>query len=170
MAQVAAKAADWGIPAGLVNMLCAARDTYEPLHFRARNTAALTQQDLAEYRRVRALYERDLGIFLSIHIGDNPKARGVIDVINSAPDRPEPEMPPGADAMEWRYIILPKGAPPPKTPEECPLRYISKKTKCTMNLGKENIGRVFYGFCRWVNQSHPANSGQWSNSIKVVIT
>jgi len=166
VAQVAANAAAWGIPDGLVNTLRAARDTYEPLHFRARNMQTLTQQDAAEYRRIQQLYERDLGIFLNIHIRNNPKSRGVIDVINPAPDLPEPEMHPDADAMECRYIILPKGAKPPESPEECPMIYISKKPEFTMNFGKENIGKVFYGFCRWVNLTNPQNNGPWTHKAQ----
>ena len=181
VAQVVAHAPGWGIPAGLVNLLVTARDTYEPLHFRARNQAVLTPAEAAEYRRVRGLYERDLGIFLITHIRNNQGVGGAIEIMKSKgggdvevtarfnPDQTRPTMHPDADAVECRYTTVPFGEAPPEKPEDCPGTHISKKPRFIIHCGDENIGLVFCFFYRWANLTNPANSGPWSAQAQCVL-
>jgi hypothetical protein len=77
---------------------------------------------------------------------------------------------PLADGIEVKYTWVPKGEMPPEKPEDCKNTYVSKKAQFIIHCGPGNVGETFWGFFRWVNLTTPANSGQWSNSIKVVIS
>jgi hypothetical protein len=76
---------------------------------------------------------------------------------------------PLADGIEVKYTWVPKGEMPPEKPEDCKNALVSKKAQFIIHCGPGNAGETFYGFFRWVNLTTPANSGQWSNFIKVVI-
>jgi hypothetical protein len=76
---------------------------------------------------------------------------------------------PLADGIEVKYTWVPKGEMPPEKPEDCKNVLVSKKAQFIIHCGPGNAGETFYGFFRWVNLTNPANSGQWSNFIKVVI-
>jgi len=76
---------------------------------------------------------------------------------------------PLSDGIEVKYTWVPKGEMPPEKPEDCKNAYVSRKAQFIIHCGPGNAGETFWGFFRWVNLTTPANSGQWSNSIKVVI-
>jgi len=84
-------------------------------------------------------------------------------------DQTKSSMHPLADAVECRYILVPKGEMPPEGQKNAKTTVVSKKALFIISCGDEQAGETFYGFFRWVNLTNPANSGQWSNSIKVVI-
>ena len=52
---------------------------------------------------------------------------------------------------------------------ECTQVQISTKARFIIRCGDENAGLRFYGFFRWVNLSNPANNGEWTNGLTVVI-
>ena len=85
-------------------------------------------------------------------------------------DQTRASMHPLADAVECKYILVPKGEMPPEDPDACPKTQGSKKARFIISCGVKNAGETFWGFLRWVNQSNPVNSGQWSQSLKVVIS
>lgn len=74
-----------------------------------------------------------------------------------------------ADGVECRYILVPKGEMPPSGQKDAKQSVVSKKALFIISCGDEQAGETFWGFFRWVNLTNPANSGQWSHSIKVVI-
>jgi hypothetical protein len=74
-----------------------------------------------------------------------------------------------ADGIEVKYTWVPKGEMPPEKPDDCKNTLFSKKAQFIIHCGPGNAGETFYGFFRWVNLTNPANSGQWSNTLKVVI-
>jgi len=74
-----------------------------------------------------------------------------------------------ADAIECRYILVPKGEMPPEGQKDAKKSLTSRKARFTISLGDEQAGERFYGFFRWVNQSNPANSGPWSPALTVAI-
>ena len=76
---------------------------------------------------------------------------------------------PLADGIEVKYTWVPKGEMPPEKSDDCKNSLVSKKAQFIIHCGPGNAGETFWGFFRWVNLTTPANSGQWSNSIKVVI-
>ena len=76
---------------------------------------------------------------------------------------------PLADGIEVQYTWVPKGEMPPEGPEDANKTQTSKKAQFIIHCGPGNAGETFYGFFCWVNLTTPANSGQWSNFIKVVI-
>jgi len=78
-------------------------------------------------------------------------------------------MHPAADGIETMYTLLPVGEVPPEGHEDCKKTQVSKKARFTISLGDKNAGQRFYGFFRWVNQSNPQNSGDWSPAQTVVI-
>ena len=84
-------------------------------------------------------------------------------------DQTRPSMHPLADAIECKYILIPKGEMPPKGQEDAKKTQVSKKARFTISLGDEQAGQRFYGFFRWVNLTNPANSGPWGNAQTVVI-
>jgi hypothetical protein len=84
-------------------------------------------------------------------------------------DQTRPSKHPLADGVEVQYTWVPKGEMPPEKPEDCKNTLFSKKAQFIIHCGPGNAGETFYGFFRWDNLSIPANSGQWSNFIKVVI-
>jgi len=75
-----------------------------------------------------------------------------------------------ADAIECRYLLVPKGEMPPEGQKNAKTTVVSKKALFIISCGDEQAGETFWGFFRWVNLTNPANSGQWSNSLKVVIS
>ena len=77
---------------------------------------------------------------------------------------------PLADGIEVKYTWVPKGEMPPEKSDDCKNALVSKKAQFIIHCGPGNAGETFWGFFRWVNLTTPANSGQWSNSIKVVIS
>jgi len=77
---------------------------------------------------------------------------------------------PLADGIEVKYTWVPKGEMPPEKSDDCKNSLVSKKAQFIIHCGPGNAGETFWGFFRWVNLTTPANSGQWSNSIKVVIS
>ena len=84
-------------------------------------------------------------------------------------DQTRPSKHPLADGVEVRYTWVPKGEMPPEKPDDCKHTLFSKKAQFIIHCGPGNAGATFWGFFRWANLSTPANSGQWSNAIKVVI-
>ena len=84
-------------------------------------------------------------------------------------DRARASMHPLADAVECRYILVPKGEMPPDDPEAMPKTQESKKALFIIHCGAKNAGESFWGFFRWVNLTTPANSGSWSKAIQVVV-
>ena len=76
---------------------------------------------------------------------------------------------PLADGIEVKYTWVPKGEMPPEKPDDCTKTQNSKKATFIIHCGPGNAGETFYGFFRWVNITNPENSGQWSNTLKVVI-
>jgi hypothetical protein len=79
-------------------------------------------------------------------------------------------MHPLADAIECRYLIVPKGEMPPEDPDASGIRsQVSRKALFIVSCGVKNAGDTFYGFFRWVNQSIPANSGDWTTKPKGVV-
>jgi hypothetical protein len=76
---------------------------------------------------------------------------------------------PLADGIEVKYTWVPKGEMPPEKPDDCSKTQNSKKAQFIIHCGPGNAGETFYGFFRWVNITNPENSGQWSNTFKVVI-
>lgn len=85
-------------------------------------------------------------------------------------DQTRPSKHPLADGVKVQYTWVPKGEMPPEKPEDCKNSLVSKKAQFIIHCGPGNAGETFWGFFRWVNLTTPANSGQWSNSIKVVIS
>lgn len=77
---------------------------------------------------------------------------------------------PLADGIEVKYTWVPKGELPPEKPEDCKNALVSKKAQFIIHCGPGNAGESFYGFFRWVNLTTPANSGQWTKAINVVIS
>jgi len=77
---------------------------------------------------------------------------------------------PLADGIEVKYTWVPKGEMPPEKPDDCKNALVSKKAQFIIHCGPGNAGETFWGFFRWVNLTRPDNSGQWSNSLKVVIS
>lgn len=84
-------------------------------------------------------------------------------------DQTKSSMHPLADAVECRYILVPKGEMPPEGQKNAKTTVVSKKALFIISCGDEQAGETFWGFFRWVNQSNPANSGQWSPATKIVI-
>ena len=84
-------------------------------------------------------------------------------------DQTRPNRHPLADGVEVQYTWVPKGEMPPEKPEDAKHTLFSKKAQFIIHCGPGNAGETFWGFFRWANLSVPANSGQWSNAIKVVI-
>jgi len=77
---------------------------------------------------------------------------------------------PLADGIEVKYTWVPKGEMPTEKPDDCKNALVSKKAQFIIHCGPGNAGETFYGFFRWVNLTRPDNSGQWSNTLKVVIS
>jgi hypothetical protein len=75
-------------------------------------------------------------------------------------------MHPAADAIECKFVFVPAGEMPPEDPETCPKTLVSKKARFIIPCGVKNAGQSFYGFFRWVNQSIPANSGDWTTKAQ----
>ncbi|MFH1231903.1 MAG: hypothetical protein V1709_10460 [Planctomycetota bacterium] len=99
-----------------------------------------------------------------------PIGGGTISVrVRVESDQSRANIHPFADAVEVRYIFVPKGAKPPNSSEDCPKVYISKKALFTISCGVENAGLTFYGSFRWVNFTSPERSGPWSNVRSAVI-
>jgi len=99
-----------------------------------------------------------------------PIGGGTISVrVRVESDQSRANIHPFADAVEVRYILVPKGAKPPNSSEDCPKVYISKKALFTISCGVENAGLTFYGSFRWVNFTSPEHSGPWSNVRSTVI-
>ncbi len=84
-------------------------------------------------------------------------------------DATRPSMHPLADAVECRWTMVPKGEMPPDDPESMTKTQESKKALFTIHCGAKNAGESFWGFFRWVNLTTPANSGDWSKALQVVI-
>jgi hypothetical protein len=74
-----------------------------------------------------------------------------------------------ADGIECRYVLVPIGEMPPDNWDDCPKTQVSKKARFIISAGAKGIGQRFYGFFRWVNQSNPANNGDWTNAQNVAI-
>ena len=66
---------------------------------------------------------------------------------------------PLADVIEMKYLI---GTAAPPTVDDAPNNFISKKALFNFEAGTGNGGQRLYIFCRWVNQSNPANNGPWT--------
>jgi hypothetical protein len=95
---------------------------------------------------------------------------GVIEVRSQTEnDATRVSMLKGADGLECRYLLVPKGEVPPEGHEDAKQTVVSRKARFTIDCGDKNAGDSFYGFFRWVNQSIPANSGLWTKALKVVI-
>lgn len=84
-------------------------------------------------------------------------------------DQDRPSIHRDADAIECRYIFIPKGEMPPKSWEDCSKIQTSKKARFYIDCGDKNSGHSFYGFFRWVNLTDPDRSGPWSKTRSVVI-
>ena len=67
-----------------------------------------------------------------------------------------------ADAVECRWLLVPKGEMPPEDPDGCPKQQVSPKARFTISCGVKNAGDSFYGFFRWVNLTNPAHNGKWT--------
>ena len=67
-----------------------------------------------------------------------------------------------ADAIECKFVFVPAGEMPPEDPDACAKTVVSKKARFIIPCGVKNAGQSFFGFFRWVNQSIPANSGDWT--------
>jgi hypothetical protein len=110
-------------------------------------------------------------------VGMDPMGGGWIKVTcRRTTDEDRPSMHDFADVIECRYTFLPVHLKPVEgkkfyfpTPDECPKVQTSTKAHFIIKCGYENAGQKFYGYFRWVNQSNPANSGQWSDGKTVVI-
>jgi hypothetical protein len=76
----------------------------------------------------------------------------------------------GADGVECRYILVPKGEMAPEGQKDAKATVVSKKARFIISLGDEQAGESFYGFFRWVNLTTPANSGEWTKALKVVLS
>ena len=76
---------------------------------------------------------------------------------------------PLADGIEVKYTWVPKGEMPPEKPDDCKNALTSKKAQFIIHCGPGNAGETFWGFFRWVNLTTPANSGQWSKALQLVI-
>jgi hypothetical protein len=74
-----------------------------------------------------------------------------------------------ADVIECRYVLVPIGEMPPEGWDDCPKTQVSKKARFIIPTGAKGIGQRLYGFFRWVNQSNPANNGDWTNAQNVAI-
>jgi hypothetical protein len=74
-----------------------------------------------------------------------------------------------ADAVECKYILVPKGEMPPESQKDAKTTVVSKKARFIISCGDEQAGESFWGFFRWVNLTNPANSGPWTKAQKVVI-
>jgi len=95
---------------------------------------------------------------------------GVIEVRSQAEkDTTRVSMLKGADGIECRYILVPKGEMPSEGYADTKNTVVSRKARFTINCGDKNAGESFYGFFRWINQSIPANSGLWTKALRVVI-
>ena len=139
------------------------------------------------YIRFNALVPRDKKIEMGIPPRDyEPTPRGRIDAVpvvgleaigggdiktrcRVTRDQTRYSRHPLSDGIEVKYTWVPKGEMPPEKPEDCKNAYVSKKAQFIIHCGPGNAGETFWGFFRWANLTTPANSGQWSNSIKVVI-
>ncbi|MEW6027153.1 MAG: hypothetical protein AB1599_07660 [Planctomycetota bacterium] len=75
-----------------------------------------------------------------------------------------------ADAVECRYTFAPIGEMPPESWENLPNTVVSKKALFDIHCGAKAIGQRFYGYFRWVNESNPANNGDWTNALNVVVS
>jgi len=85
-------------------------------------------------------------------------------------DQTRPSMHPLADAVECKYLIVPKGEMPPEDPDASGIKtVVSKKARFIISCGVKNAGDTFYGFFRWVNLTTPANSGDWTTKPKGVV-
>ena len=91
-------------------------------------------------------------------------------------DEDRPSMHNDADVIECRYTFLPVHIKPVEgkkfyfpTPEECQYVQNSTRARFIIKCASEGVGQKFYGYFRWVNQRNPANSGQWSDGLTVVI-
>lgn len=95
---------------------------------------------------------------------------GVIEVRSQTEqDATRVSMLKGADGIECRWILVPKGEMPPEGYEDAKKTVVSRKARFTIDCGDKNAGDSFYGFFRWTNQSIPANSGLWTKALRVVI-
>jgi len=107
-------------------------------------------------------------------VGLEPKGGGSIDVrCRTETDQTRDSMHPDADVIECRYTMVPI-QPGVRKPwpnlDDCKEVITSTKAHFFIQCGDKNAGQSFYGFFRWANLTNPANSGPWSNALKVVIS
>jgi hypothetical protein len=85
-------------------------------------------------------------------------------------DPTRPSMHPLADGVECRWMLVPKGEMTPAGHDEAKNTVVSRKAIFTISCGDQNAGDSFWGFFRWANLTTPANSGDWTEPIKVVVS
>ena len=104
------------------------------------------------------------------YVNLKPLGGGVIEVrTQTVEDATRVSMLKGADGIECRWMLVPKGEMPPEGHEDAKNTFVSRKARFTVDCGDKNAGDSFYGFFRWVNTSIPANSGFWTKALRMVI-
>jgi hypothetical protein len=81
-------------------------------------------------------------------------------------DASRASMHPLADAIEVRVKI---GDPAPASPADCPEVIFPKKAMFDFQAGSVNAGKRLYMYCRYVNQSNSANSGEFGTAANIII-
>ncbi|GEM_PF-1550071 len=74
-----------------------------------------------------------------------------------------------ADGLDIRYSVLPFGAAPPQTWEQCAERTFSTRAIEVIKLGTEHRTKMIYVFCRWMNVCEQKKSGPWSSRMEAVV-
>lgn len=67
---------------------------------------------------------------------------------------------PGVIVQVQYALIAANGPAPPFI--QCVLQYLSTHAQFILHLGVSEVGKRFYGYFRWYDTVHPANSGHWT--------
>lgn len=74
-----------------------------------------------------------------------------------------------ADGLDICYSVLPLGAEPPQTWEQCTEMAFSTRAIEVIKLGTEHRTKIIYVFCRWRNLCEPKKSGPWGSRMEAVV-